>query len=179
MPYKDPEVRQMKARERQRRYRERLGKKEINRRAREWRRKNPEKWKKYQEDYCEKNRERIRENMRRYINRNPEKRRETLRKSDMRRKILTKLKLVKMLGGKCQNPECSTLNGYKKSLYALEFHHLNPTEKETESEWRTKAFEKKIKDGKIQLLCANCHRELHWLEIEKKRLKEFTGSEKW
>jgi hypothetical protein len=59
-----------------------------------------------------------------------------------------------MLGGKCE------ICGYSKCLSALDFHHLNPNEKEKRWEWQLKGFEQKIKDGKIQLLCANCHREI-------------------
>jgi len=64
---------------------------------------------------------------------------------------------VDMLGSKCK------VCGYFKCLSALEFHHTNPKEKEGKQEWRGKKsrFEKKIKEGKIELLCANCHREFH------------------
>lgn len=66
-----------------------------------------------------------------------------------------KRKWVRLLGGKCER--C----GYYKCLFTLEFHHINPEEKETEGEWRNKTFQQKIEEGKIELLCANCHREEH------------------
>jgi len=81
------------------------------------------------------------------------------------RKHRDKIELIKMLGGRCQNPNCSTPNGYNRSIRALSFHHLNPEEKEGESDCHTKKGRQKIiklwKEGKIKLLCENCHRELH------------------
>lgn len=78
---------------------------------------------------------------------------------EYKRKI--KQKFVDMLGGRCQNPKCSTPNGYDRCLSALEFHHINPNDKETKREQITKGFEQKILEGKIQLLCSNCHKEKH------------------
>lgn len=71
-----------------------------------------------------------------------------------------KRELVKRMGGKCE------ICGYNKSLSALEFHHINPEEKDLNIGDYTsgnnvnvlKTFEE-IK--KCQLLCANCHREVH------------------
>lgn len=60
-------------------------------------------------------------------------------------------------GGKCQR--C----GYNKSISALHFHHRNPDEKElTISELKSKKFETaKPELDKCDLLCANCHAEVH------------------
>jgi 5-methylcytosine-specific restriction endonuclease McrA len=68
-----------------------------------------------------------------------------------------KQKAVDYKGGKCI--KC----GYKKCLSALEFHHINPEEKEGyNSHW---TFERnKIELNKCVLLCANCHREIHEIE---------------
>lgn len=66
-----------------------------------------------------------------------------------------KRKFVNMLGGKCE------ICGYSKCLSALEFHHIDSNEKEGRKEWQKKKFEQKIRDGKIMLLCSNCHRENH------------------
>ena len=66
-----------------------------------------------------------------------------------------KLKLIRMLGGKCQ--KC----GYCENFSALVFHHVKPEEKERDDEWLRRDFDQKIKAGKIMLLCANCHQELH------------------
>lgn len=68
-----------------------------------------------------------------------------------------KERLVYVFGGKCQ--KC----GYNKCLSALEFHHINPDEKEfmvtgsTVHNWNKVLEESK----KCALLCANCHREYH------------------
>ena len=72
-----------------------------------------------------------------------------------------KQQMVDYLGGKCSR--C----GYNKSLSALEFHHTDPSTKDPEySKMRNWSFErKKIELDKCELVCANCHREIHeWLE---------------
>lgn len=70
-----------------------------------------------------------------------------------------KLKIcsVEYLGGECKH--CS----YKKSLAALEFHHLDPSEKEFNlSKMGSKSWDAiKSELDKCVLLCANCHREEH------------------
>ena len=74
-----------------------------------------------------------------------------------------KEKCVKYKGGKCVN--C----GYKKCIGALEFHHLNPKEKDfSPSHAKLKGKTKgQLKDrikkelDKCILVCANCHREEH------------------
>ncbi len=68
-----------------------------------------------------------------------------------------KRQFVDYKGGKCQ--KCT----YHKYLGALEFHHVNPKEKDPN--WtRLKSFNlenaKKELD-KCILLCSNCHKELH------------------
>ena len=54
--------------------------------------------------------------------------------------------------------------GYKRCQRALEFHHLNGTEKEWDvgigSGWRSKAKLRRELE-KCILVCANCHREIH------------------
>lgn len=70
--------------------------------------------------------------------------------------------LVDMLGGCCE------LCGYKKCLSALEFHHLNPNEKEfTLSDCKVFRIEFLKKEAsKCKLLCSNCHREVHENNID-------------
>ena len=58
---------------------------------------------------------------------------------------------------------CCVYCGYNKSLAALEFHHVNPSEKEFN--WNKMRL---VSDSKMRaeldkciLLCANCHREEH------------------
>lgn len=71
----------------------------------------------------------------------------------------TKVKLmaVEHLGGKCS--KC----GYNKSIRALQFHHLDPKEKEFGiSAGTLRSWEKTEKElSKCVLLCANCHAEEH------------------
>ena len=59
---------------------------------------------------------------------------------------------------------CCTRCGYNKSLAALEFHHLDPEEKEfTWNKMRLVSEDKLKKElDKCILLCANCHREEHY-----------------
>ena len=74
-------------------------------------------------------------------------------------KINKKKKLISILGGKCK------LCGYNKCIGALEFHHLNPKEKEFSLSANNLCYswEKILKEGmKCELLCANCHREVHY-----------------
>jgi len=54
--------------------------------------------------------------------------------------------------------------GYNKCLEALEFHHRNPSEKEfnVSSKGHSRSWERVKKEiEKCDLLCANCHREIH------------------
>jgi 5-methylcytosine-specific restriction endonuclease McrA len=68
-----------------------------------------------------------------------------------------KAKCVTALGGKCER--C----GYDKCQSALEFHHKNPEEKDFAfSESRGFTDEELANElKKCELLCANCHREVH------------------
>lgn len=65
--------------------------------------------------------------------------------------------LVNVMGGKC------LLCGFDKFQEALEFHHVNPQEKEfalTSSNMKNLA-DQLIELRKCVLLCANCHRGVH------------------
>ena len=68
-----------------------------------------------------------------------------------------KARLVYIMGEKC------CICGYNKCVTALEFHHINPQEKEfTLSTNANIGFEKaKEEIKKCILVCANCHREIH------------------
>jgi hypothetical protein len=76
-----------------------------------------------------------------------------------------KTKLVNSMGGCCQ---CC---GYKNNLAALHFHHVNPKEKIfvldvrnlTNRKWDCILQEAK----KCQVLCANCHAEEHYPDLQK------------
>ena len=71
----------------------------------------------------------------------------------------SKIRMVESMGGCCQ------ICGYNKSLNALEFHHIDPKEKEMGLggirgnivKWEKIASELR----KCILLCSNCHREVH------------------
>lgn len=69
-----------------------------------------------------------------------------------------KYKMVEYKGG------CCSRCGYKKSISALEFHHLDPSKKDfTLSHSRCTKFDDRIKNelDKCIMVCANCHREIH------------------
>lgn len=70
-----------------------------------------------------------------------------------------KEELLEYKGGKCQ------ICGYQKCSSALEFHHLNPEEKDfslsTTSSYKNIDKMKQEVD-KCILVCANCHREIHY-----------------
>lgn len=87
-----------------------------------------------------------------------EKRMELWKANAKRKKELA----VEYLGGKC------IICGYNKCLWALEFHHRNPEEKESGgpyalAPWRS--FEKNKEElDKCDLVCCRCHREIHFEE---------------
>lgn len=92
-----------------------------------------------------------------------------------------KQKAVDYKGGKCVH--C----GYNKCLAALDFHHLDPNEKDYEPAklfGQNQPWDKiKMELDKCILLCANCHREEHdRLKInknERNRIREDFNSTKW
>lgn len=53
--------------------------------------------------------------------------------------------------------------GYSKCKEALDFHHVNPNEKDFNiSGSHSRSWEKiELELKKCVLLCANCHREIH------------------
>ena len=68
----------------------------------------------------------------------------------------TKLKLIDYKGGKCE------ICGYDKCTRALQFHHLNPEEKDFQISGKSLSFEKlKNEVDKCILVCSNCHCEIH------------------
>ena len=75
-----------------------------------------------------------------------------------RRRKRLKEEAISLLGGKCNN--C----GYNKCLAALDFHHAkNNKEGNIHDFIKNESREKLLKEAKkCILLCANCHRELHY-----------------
>lgn len=103
-----------------------------------WRTKNPD----YFREYFKKNRDRKIAVDLSWVNK---------RKREM------KARLVDMLGGKCQR--C----GYRESLYALDFDHIDPKMKEFNISASNACGEEKFglivqEAMKCRVLCANCHR---------------------
>ncbi len=79
-----------------------------------------------------------------------------------------KLKLIKIMGGKC----CKC--GYNRNMAALDFHHLDPKIKE-------KNFSTKIRENwaealeelkKCILVCRNCHMEIHFPHLSNFKMIE-------
>lgn len=61
-------------------------------------------------------------------------------------------------GGKCQ------ICGYSKYVGALEFHHIDPSQKDfgIASKGYTRSWDKNKEElNKCVLVCSNCHREIH------------------
>lgn len=79
-------------------------------------------------------------------------------KAVQKRRNKLKVLAVEYKGGKCQ--KC----GYNKCIAALEFHHLDPTQKEFSigNKGYTRSWDKIQQElDKCILVCANCHREIH------------------
>ena len=93
-----------------------------------------------------------------------------------------KLQLIELKGGKCE--KC----GYDKNISALEFHHIDSSQKEFSLDIRklsNSKWESLLKEAnKCSLLCSNCHREVHNPEYNKEYIEslktksEFNKKEK-
>ena len=92
------------------------------------------------------------------------------------RKNRNRQELLKLHGSKCS--VCS----YDKCSSALQFHHIDPSEKEFEISESAYSLENLISEAKkCVLLCANCHAEVE-NEILKSKIELFyskKGSEKF
>lgn len=80
------------------------------------------------------------------------------------RGLKRKMELIEYKGGKCE------ICGYNKNIAALQFHHINPDEKEFKLDVR-KLSNNKMENiykevDKCMLLCANCHSEIHHKDME-------------
>lgn len=73
-----------------------------------------------------------------------------------------KQKCIDYKGGKCE--KC----GYNKCQAALDFHHIDPTEKNFQIsqfqffDWGKNKYKIINELDKCMLICANCHREIHY-----------------
>jgi len=70
-----------------------------------------------------------------------------------------KKQLVRLLGDGC------SICGYNKNVAALDFHHRDPSQKKFNLDIRNlsnRRIEKVVEEvQKCDVICANCHRELH------------------
>lgn len=75
-----------------------------------------------------------------------------------KRRAEKKSRAVEYKGGRCM--KC----GYNKSHSALDFHHEDPSQKDadftTMKNWSWERIKEEI--DKCILVCANCHREIHF-----------------
>ncbi len=80
------------------------------------------------------------------------------RECDRKKRKENKLKAIEYCGGECKH--C----GYNKCIDAMDFHHLNPEEKDLNIKSLINCSWSRIEEElkKCILLCANCHREEHW-----------------
>ena len=80
-----------------------------------------------------------------------------INKNSKARSKAQKQRCVDYLGGKCM------ICGYNKCLGAMDFHHREPSEKEFSiTQVRYKLEKLKPELDKCDLLCSNCHKEIHY-----------------
>ena len=78
------------------------------------------------------------------------------RREAKRRRDFLRARAADYLGGKCR------ICGYDKCLSALEFHHIDPLEKDFAISDKLTSWEAiRAELDKCVLVCANCHREIH------------------
>lgn len=81
----------------------------------------------------------------------------SVQKSQRRKKIHA----IEQFGGKC------SVCGYDKCINALEFHHTENKKEEPSYIIFRWSWERALKElEKCILVCANCHREIHFQEID-------------
>lgn len=89
--------------------------------------------------------------------------------SQTMRSYKRKMTLIEMSGGGCKN--C----GYKKNIAALQFHHRDSSTKVFQLDARqlsNRNWDSILKEhAKCDLLCGNCHSELHHPEMNFENVK--------
>lgn len=84
--------------------------------------------------------------------------------SQQQRGLLRKLQLVAEAGGKCV--KC----GYDRNLAALAWHHINPETKRFQLDLRSLSNRSerdiRVEVDKCELVCVNCHAEIHSPSME-------------
>jgi len=90
------------------------------------------------------------------------------------RGLKRKLDLICLRGSKCE--KC----GYSKNLAALQFHHINPEEKESQMDMRKLSNSKwewcLAELEKCLVLCGNCHAETHHPHLDLEKLVVGAGT---
>lgn len=100
------------------------------------------------------NKEKIYGKVKRVLTDDEKSRQNSLRVINHRRNL--KIRLIEYKGGKCI--KCN----YNKCNAALEFHHLDPNEKDFDISNFSYSFDRLKKEAdKCILVCSNCHREIH------------------
>ncbi len=89
-------------------------------------------------------------------------------------RIRMKQKLMEYKGGKCQ------ICGYDKPFPTVyHFHHRDPKSKKFSINASTKGYEKLIAEAdKCDLLCSNCHNELHDKQWQYARERAFEPNDR-
>ena len=96
------------------------------------------------------------ETVRKYVTWNKKNKKITRSESVIEWRKRTKQKLIDYKGGECE------ICGYRKCNRSLQFHHLNPNQKDFSISGKSLSFEKlKIEVDKCILVCSNCHCEIH------------------
>lgn len=93
----------------------------------------------------------------------PEKRKYADRSEYLRKAVSARRKRLRQMAREYKGDQC-VLCGYNKCKDALDFHHLDESQKEFGLSERgmTRSWEKiKQEVDKCVLICANCHREIH------------------
>jgi hypothetical protein len=127
-------------------------------RARKWNKENQDRYRENLKVWNDLNKEKKNEYLREWRDKNKEK----VISHGVRAKQFRVKKYMDFMEGKsCE--KCG-----EKRTYCLEWHHINPSEKEEYIPVLVRKHEKdheKIKKEleKCQVLCANCHREVHYL----------------
>ena len=85
-----------------------------------------------------------------------------------------KKRAVEYKGGRCE------VCGYAKSVAALDFHHVDPSQKDFAISSKVGKWDRiKQELDKCRLLCANCHREEHWQGREEHLLGLEQEAKQW
>jgi len=83
-----------------------------------------------------------------------------------RKRIELKIWAVRYLGGKCERCD------YDRNYAALTFHHRDAREKEMRFGAQIMAWSRMKRElDKCEILCENCHRELHHPDYNKEKLR--------